>query len=249
MQGPVGFDWFGSIVVGTVGGGGNVGTGGGEGGYTDPGTGDVGHGGGGSIEPGFGGGPSIAPVEGWEGEPAAWETPGISYEDISHWGHMALDGAGVVDQTGLCDIINSLWYSAEGNWEDASISLIGAIPAVGDFGKVGKYGDEVLGAIGDIPPPEYHHLVPKQISEFLMDVWNVPWDPIFEEVIGLNKEFHRLRAYDGLHTGIGQGAGGMHNNHWWWFVSHFDGQHPPSIDDIVGEVYWIIDVLGLDHAW
>ncbi len=176
MQGPVGFGWFGQIVTGAVGGGGTVGTGGGDGGYTDPGTGDIGHGGGGSIEPGLGGGPSIAPVEGWEGETVVWPDPGIGYEDIAHWGHMALDVIGVFDPFGVADFFNGVWYTAEGNYLDAGTSFAGIIPVIGDIGKLGKYGlkiSEGIAGIGAIMPWHSHHIIPREGLQWMQD--NVDW--------------------------------------------------------------------------
>jgi hypothetical protein len=55
-----------------------------------------------------------------------------------------LDVAGVIDQTGTADLINAALYALQGQFGYAGISLAGAIPIIGDLGKVGKYGSKAL---------------------------------------------------------------------------------------------------------
>lgn len=54
-------------------------------------------------------------------------------------GHAALDALGFVPGLGAAaDVVNGLWYLAEGNFVDASMSFLSAIPGVGDAAAAGK---------------------------------------------------------------------------------------------------------------
>ncbi|GIV03350.1 MAG: hypothetical protein KatS3mg015_2739 [Fimbriimonadales bacterium] len=49
-----------------------------------------------------------------------------------------LDAIGVFDPTGLADLLNGLWYAAEGDWANAGLSLIAIVPYLGDAAKIGR---------------------------------------------------------------------------------------------------------------
>jgi hypothetical protein len=71
------------------------------------------------------------------------------WEDYGEWVHAALDVAGFVPGLGeIADGLNGLIYLAEGNYLDASLSLISMIPVVGDLSKGAKWtvglGQELL---------------------------------------------------------------------------------------------------------
>ncbi len=56
-------------------------------------------------------------------------------------GHGALDLLGFLPGLGAAaDVANGLWYMAEGNYVDAGMSFLSAIPGVGDAAGVGKIG-------------------------------------------------------------------------------------------------------------
>ena len=73
-----------------------------------------------------------------------WEAYTTSNEGaLATAGHLALDVGGVVgDVVGageFFDIPNAIWYASEGQYLNAALSLISAIPVVGDIiGKGGK---------------------------------------------------------------------------------------------------------------
>ncbi|ORT59515.1 DNRLRE domain-containing protein [Streptomyces sp. CB03238] len=61
----------------------------------------------------------------------------ISFSDI---GHAALDVAGMVPVIGeVADVANGVWYAAEGNYEDAALSMAAAIPGVGAAATAAKW--------------------------------------------------------------------------------------------------------------
>ncbi len=52
--------------------------------------------------------------------------------------HDVLDAIGVFDPTGASDLLNGLWYAAEGDWTNAGLSLIAIVPYLGDAAKIGR---------------------------------------------------------------------------------------------------------------
>ncbi|MER6617024.1 DNRLRE domain-containing protein [Streptomyces xantholiticus] len=61
----------------------------------------------------------------------------ISLSDV---GHAALDVAGMVPVIGeVADVANGVWYAAEGNYEDAALSMAAAIPGIGAAATAAKY--------------------------------------------------------------------------------------------------------------
>lgn len=54
-------------------------------------------------------------------------------------GHVGLEGIGIVDPTGIADVINAGWYAAEGDYLNATLSGVSIFPYLGDaIGKGGK---------------------------------------------------------------------------------------------------------------
>lgn len=63
-------------------------------------------------------------------------------------GHATLDGAGLIPIAGgFADLVNGVWYYAEGDKLNATISM-GAVLPIAEYGSfVAKYGDEAAAAI------------------------------------------------------------------------------------------------------
>jgi hypothetical protein len=60
---------------------------------------------------------------------------------LSNLAHLTLDVAGLLPGVGaVADVANGLLYAAEGNWKQAGLSLVFAIPALGDAAKAGELG-------------------------------------------------------------------------------------------------------------
>lgn len=71
-----------------------------------------------------------------EGDDSFWP----SAETLSDVGHGILDVAGLIPVFGEpADIANAAWYAAQGNYLEAGLSLISAIPFAGYLGTVGKF--------------------------------------------------------------------------------------------------------------
>lgn len=73
---------------------------------------------------------------------------GMSASDI---GHTILDVAGMIPVIGAAaDLINAGWYAAEGDYVNAGLSALGAVPGIGDAATAAKLGargaDAVAGA-------------------------------------------------------------------------------------------------------
>lgn len=61
--------------------------------------------------------------------------------DLAAIGHGALDLLGFIPGIGAAaDVANGLWYAAEGNYVDAAMSFVSAIPGVGDAAGAAKLG-------------------------------------------------------------------------------------------------------------
>lgn len=66
-------------------------------------------------------------------------------------GHTALDVAGLIPGAGMFfDIVNGVWYAAEGDWSMAGLSMLGAVPLVGDAATGAKLGAKALKAGGEV---------------------------------------------------------------------------------------------------
>ncbi len=65
----------------------------------------------------------------------------LSRIDFSDAGHAVLDVVGMVPGVGVvADVANGVWYAAEGNYVDAGMSFLSAIPGVGDTVGLAKMG-------------------------------------------------------------------------------------------------------------
>jgi hypothetical protein len=82
-----------------------------------------------------------------------------SYPAISAWGHGILDVVGMVGDAvpvvgnivaAVADILNVIWYAAEGDWTNAGLSAIAIIPYIGSLAKGGKYLGTGLKYVDDI---------------------------------------------------------------------------------------------------
>ena len=63
------------------------------------------------------------------------------YEKFSDYGHMALDGLGMIPLFGaVADGINAAWYAGEGDYTNAAFSLAAAAPGAGQYATIAKYG-------------------------------------------------------------------------------------------------------------
>ena len=63
--------------------------------------------------------------------------------DLAAIGHGALDLLGFIPGIGAAaDVANGLWYAAEGNYVDAAMSFVSAVPGVGDAAGAAKVGPE-----------------------------------------------------------------------------------------------------------
>jgi hypothetical protein len=68
---------------------------------------------------------------------------------VADHAHEALDACGLVPVVGsACDVANAGIYAAEGDWGNAAISAVGALPGIGEAATVAKYalkyGDEAV---------------------------------------------------------------------------------------------------------
>jgi hypothetical protein len=54
-----------------------------------------------------------------------------------------LNLVGVVDPTGVVDVVNAVGYALRGKWGSAAVTALGIIPYVGDVAKAGKAGHAV----------------------------------------------------------------------------------------------------------
>lgn len=68
--------------------------------------------------------------------------------DWAEVGHGALDLLGFIPGFGAAaDVVNGLWYAAEGNYVDAALSFVSAVPGAGDAAAGAKLGKKAAGAI------------------------------------------------------------------------------------------------------
>lgn len=71
-------------------------------------------------------------------------------DDAPWWssaGHLVLDALGMVPGIGeLADGVNAVWYYAEGNVIDGSLSMVALVPLGGQAATAGKWGRRVLNA-------------------------------------------------------------------------------------------------------
>lgn len=70
--------------------------------------------------------------------------------ESANW-HMMLDIGGLVPGIGMvCDGVNAVWYGAEQDWENALLSGLSFIPAIGEVSGAGKVIAKVAGKADDI---------------------------------------------------------------------------------------------------
>jgi len=70
---------------------------------------------------------------------------------ISGIGHTVLDVAGLIPVVGTAaDLINAGWYAAEGDWRNAGLSALGAVPGIGDAATVARVGARGLDTAASI---------------------------------------------------------------------------------------------------
>ncbi|PSN13170.1 hypothetical protein C7293_17100 [filamentous cyanobacterium CCT1] len=73
-----------------------------------------------------------------EAPPSPESEGGISASDI---GHTVLDIAGFIPVVGaIADLANAAWYAAEGDYFNAGLSAVSAIPGIGDAAAAAKLG-------------------------------------------------------------------------------------------------------------
>lgn len=97
--------------------------------------------------------------------------------DWAEVGHGALDLLGFIPGFGAAaDVVNGLWYAAEGNYVDAALSFVSAVPGAGDAAAGAKLGKKAAaraakkatggGAYKDVRTPgrEAHHMPAKSVS-------------------------------------------------------------------------------------
>ncbi|WP_405006936.1 polymorphic toxin-type HINT domain-containing protein [Kitasatospora purpeofusca] len=70
-----------------------------------------------------------------------------NYSTISNIGHTVLDVAGMVPVIGdACDIVNGVWYAAEGDWKNAAMSLVAVVPMIGSAATAARIASKVADA-------------------------------------------------------------------------------------------------------
>lgn len=68
--------------------------------------------------------------------------------NLSDVGHTVLDAAGFIPVVGAAaDMANAGWYAAKGDWKNASLSAVSAVPGVGDAVAAVKIGAKATGAV------------------------------------------------------------------------------------------------------
>lgn len=75
------------------------------------------------------------------GNPISYVDPFGRSAAAASIGHTALDGAGFIPVVGaVFDVANGVWYAVEGDWTNAGLSALGAIPGFGDIASGAKIG-------------------------------------------------------------------------------------------------------------
>lgn len=74
-----------------------------------------------------------------------------NYSTISNIGHTVLDVAGMIPVIGdACDIVNGVWYAAEGDWKNAAMSLVAVIPVIGSAATAARIASKVANAVDTV---------------------------------------------------------------------------------------------------
>ena len=67
---------------------------------------------------------------------------------LSDVGHTLLDGAGMIPGLGaFADGANAVWYAVEGDWTNAGLSAMGAIPIAGDAATAARLANRATDAV------------------------------------------------------------------------------------------------------
>ncbi|MBD1890615.1 hypothetical protein [Coleofasciculus sp. FACHB-SPT9] len=70
---------------------------------------------------------------------------------LSDVGHTLLDGAGMIPGLGaFADGANAVWYAVEGDWTNASLSAMGAIPIAGDAATAARLANRATDAVSAV---------------------------------------------------------------------------------------------------
>ncbi|MCX4756998.1 RHS repeat-associated core domain-containing protein [Kitasatospora purpeofusca] len=71
-----------------------------------------------------------------------------NYSTISNIGHTVLDVAGMVPVIGdACDIVNGVWYAAEGDWKNAAMSLVAVVPVIGSAATAARIASKAANIV------------------------------------------------------------------------------------------------------
>jgi hypothetical protein len=93
--------------------------------------------------------------------------------------HMVLDVLGMTPIGPIADAINSVIYLVEGDWKDAGLSILSALPIVGDVlggAKIGaKYGDDVLNVINYLKGYLRQNGLYNKLEKVYQSVTAIPW--------------------------------------------------------------------------
>ncbi|WP_327673823.1 RHS repeat-associated core domain-containing protein [Kitasatospora sp. NBC_00458] len=74
-----------------------------------------------------------------------------NYNTISNIGHTVLDVAGMIPVIGdACDIVNGVWYAAEGDWKNAALSLVAVVPVIGSAATAARIASKVANAVDTV---------------------------------------------------------------------------------------------------
>ena len=72
----------------------------------------------------------------------------VSNVSLSDVGHTILDGAGMIPFVGaVADVAHAGWYAAEGDWTNAGLSALGAVPFAGDAATAARLANRATDAV------------------------------------------------------------------------------------------------------
>jgi RHS repeat-associated protein len=117
--------------------------------------------------------------------------------------HMVLDVLGMTPIGPIADAINSVIYLVEGNWKDAGLSILAALPIVGDVlggAKIGaKYGDDVLNVINYLKGYLRQNGLYNKLEKVYKSVTAIPWlkpksKENVDEVVDLGKGINKTET-------------------------------------------------------
>jgi RHS repeat-associated protein len=88
--------------------------------------------------------PTNQDTSGWTGTPSNWKPPTLLQS-----AQTMLNLIGIADQTGIADGTNALLYLAQGQWKNAGMSALGAIPLLGTFASEISLGAKIADGLDD----------------------------------------------------------------------------------------------------